>query len=201
MSNTLNIDVENLKNDSRKLFLYDPVLYVDLEPPSTFRVLGYMEKEKTITLEQEYATFETGIPASEIRRDMIRQSFKIEGMLKQFQKETLALVMQRSVDNTDVDWDRVIYGTEVPPAIFPSAMLIGQDVDGDELRLYIRRLQITAETLEIALGAEEYSSILFSGTAQKDETPQTTQPDWPYNPSKANEDNIAFWAFKKVSST
>lgn len=201
MSNNLNIDTENLKNDSSKLFLYDPVMYVDLEPPSTPKVLGYMEKEKTITFEQEYAVFETGIPASEIRRDIIRQSFKIEGMLKQFQKETLALVMQRSVDNTDSEWDRVIIGTEVPAAIFPSVILMGQNVDGDELRLYIRRLQITAETLEIALGAEEYSSIPFVGTAQKDETPLVTQPDWPYNPAKANEDNIAFWALNRVSST
>lgn len=201
MSNNLNIDVENLANNSKYMFLYDPVMYIDLEPPSTPRVLGYMEKEKSIIFENEYAIFETGIPASEVRRDIIRQTLRIEGMLKQFQKENLALVMQRRIDTDDAIYDRVIMGTQVPPAIFPSCILIGQNVDGDEIRLYIRRLQITAETLEIAMGADEYSSIPFVGTAQKDETPLITQPDWPYNASYENEDNIAFWQFPKVSST
>ena len=201
MSNNLNIDVENLVNNSKYMFLYDPIMYIDIEPPSTLRVLGYMEKEKSIIFENEYATFETGIPASEVRRDIIRQTLRVEGMLKQFQKETLALVMQRRIDSDDALVDRVIVGTQVPAAIFPSAVLIGQNVDGDELRLYIRRLQITAETLEIAVGADDYSSIPFVGTAQKDETPLVTQPDWEYNATYAKEDNIAFWQFPKTSST
>lgn len=201
MSNSLNITTPNFGNDSDKFFLHDPALYLNFHDGNGNLGMGYLEAEKTWRQTQEYAIFKTGIPKSEIRRDIIDQEFMIEGMLKQFQKETLALVMQRRVDEDDGDWDRVIIGSELPAALFPSAVLVGKTVDDVELRLFIRRLQITAEDLEIVLGGDEYSSIPFKGTAQKDETPLTTNPDWPYNASYANQDNIAFWAWPKSGSS
>lgn len=200
MSNTLGIDVTNFGNNDTYMFLYDPALYLDIENDGTLRGLGYMEAEKVFEITQEFVIFETGIPRTEVRRDLIRQEFVLSGMLKQVQKETIALLMQRSVDTTDSTWDRVIMGTELPVEVTPAAVLIGENRDGNEVRLYIRKLRIATETLTINFGAEEYLSLDFRGIALKDDTPLTTNPTWPYNPSKANEDNIAFWAFPKFSS-
>lgn len=201
MANSLNIDTSKFGNNSDKFFLHDPALYLDFHDENDEVGLGYLEAEKTWRQTQEYQVFKTGIPKSEIRRDIIDQEFILEGMLKQFQKETLALTMQRRVDTEDTTWDRVMVGSELPAAIFPSAILIGKTVDNTELRLYIRRLQITAEDLEIILGGDEYSSVPFRATAQKDETPLVTNPLWPYNSTYANQDNIAFWAWPKEDSS
>lgn len=201
MANSLNISTGNFGNDSNYFFLHDPALYLDFHDGEGEVGLGYLEAEKTWRQTQEYATFKTGIPKSEIRRDIINQEFVIEGNLKQLQPETLALIMQRRYDDSDATWRRVIIGAEVPAAVFPSCILVGKTVDGNEVRLYIRRLQITAEDLEIILGGDEYASVPFKGTAQKDETPLVTNPTWPHNATYADQDNIAFWAWPIVSSS
>ena len=198
---SLNIDSTKFGNDSNYFFLHDPAMYLNFHDGEGDVGLGYLSAEKTIRQTQEYAIFKTGIPKSEIRRDIIDQEFVLEGMIKQLQPETLALVMQRRYDDSDSTWRRVIVGTEVPAAIFPSCTLVGKTVDANELRLYIRKLQITAEDLEIILGGDDYASIPFRGTAQKDETPLTTNPTWPYNANYADQDNIAFWAWPKVEAS
>jgi len=201
MANNLNIDVANFGNNKDYMFLYDPALFVDFHDGNGLLGLGYMEAEKTIRMIAEYAVFKTGIPHSEIRRDILDQEISIEGILKQVQPETIALVSQRRFDDTDGTWRRVISGSEVPSPVFPSCVLVGQTVDGNELRFYVRRLQITSEDLEIILGGDDYSGIPFKGTAQKDETPLTTNPTWPYNAAYANQDNIAFWAWPKTGTS
>ena len=197
MANSLNIDPTKFGADDNYMFLHDPALYIDFHDGTGQVSLGYLEAEKTWRQTVEYAVFKTGIPKSEIRRDIINQEFQIEGTLKQLQPETMALIMQRRYDDTDTTWRRVIIGSEVPPALFPSCVLIGKTVDGNELRLYVRRLQITGEDLEILLGGDNYASVPFKGYAQKDPTPLVSNPLWPYNPTYANQDNIAFWAWPK----
>jgi len=201
MANSLNIDTTKFGYNDDYMFLHDPALYLDFHDGTGVHALGYLEGEKTWKQTMEYAVFKTGIPESEVRRDLISQEFSIEGKLKQLQPETLALIMQRRYDDSDANWRRVIIGTEVPAAIFPSAILIGKNVSGSELRLYIRRLQIVAEDIEILLGGKEYASIAFKGLAQRDPEPRTTNPTWPYNQAYANQDNIAFWAWPKTSGT
>jgi len=195
MSNSLNINPNNFKFADEYMFLFDPALYIDLHDGTGVHPLGYLEAQKTWRQSMEYAVFKTGIPETEVRRDLISQEFTLEGTLKQIQPETLALIMQRRIDTSNADWVRVIIGTEIPPAIFPSAILIGKNVGGRELRLYIRRLQIVAEDIEILLGGNEYASVKFKGIAQRDPAPLTTNPSWPYNANLATQDNIAFWAF------
>jgi len=201
MANSLNIDPSKFGFDDKYMFLHDPLMYLDFHGGEGLVSLGYLESEKTWRQTLEYAVFETGIPKTEVRRDVIKQGFELEGIVKQFQPEVLALVMQRRYDETDAVWRRVIAGSEIPAAIFPSCMLVTQTVDGNELRLYIRRLQITAEDLEVTLGGATYSSVPFKGTAQKDPTPLETNADWAYNPSYADQDNIAFWAWPKESAS
>lgn len=198
---TLGIDVSKFGKDDQWFFLNDPALFLDFHEGSGLVSIGYLESEKTFRQTMEYANFETGIPRSEVRRDVIRQSFELEGVLKQFQKETMALTMQRTVDTSDATYDRVIIGEAVPDPIFPAAVLIGQTVDGDEIRLWVRKLQITSEDLEIILGGEEYSSIPFKGTAQIDVAPATTNPTWAFNAALETQDNIAFWSWEKASSS
>jgi hypothetical protein len=201
MANSLNIDTSKFGFDDNYMFLHDPAMYIDLHDGAGLLSLGYLEAEKTWRQTVEYAMFKTNIPKTEIRRDIISQEFTIEGTLKQLQPETMALIMQRRYDDTDASWNRVIIGSEVPAAVFPSCVLIGKTVDGNELRLYIRRLQITAEDLEILLGGDDYAGLPFKGTAQKDTAPLTTNADWPYNPSYADQDNIAFWAWPRAGAS
>src|SRR4030042_1606889 len=168
MANNLNIDTSKFGNDDNYFFLHDPALYLDFHDGNGEKGLGYLDAEKTLRQAQEYAKFQTGIPKQEIRRDIISQELTFEGTLKQLQPETLALIMQRRYSSTDLTWNRVIIGSEVPAAVFPSCILIGKTVDAKELRFYIRRLQITAEDLEIILGGDDYASVPFKGTAQRD---------------------------------
>lgn len=201
MSNTLNINASNFGNNSDKFFLYSPALYIDLHDGDGLNGLGYLESELAWKSKVEYAVFKTGIPKSEVRRDIIDQEFRLEGTLKQIQPETMALVMQRRYDDDDTTYNRVMIGAHAPTPLYPSIVLIGQTVDGVELRLYIRRLQITAETLDIMLGGDNYSSLPFAGIAQVDDDPLTTNPLWAYNSTYGTQDNIAFWAWPKTSSS
>lgn len=201
MANSLNIDTTKFGYNDEYMFLHDPALYLDFHDGTGTHPLGYLDAQKTWRQTMEYAIFKTGIPETEVRRDLISQEFTLEGTLKQLQPETLALVMQRRYDDSDTQWQRVIIGTEVPAAIFPSAILIGKNVNGNELRLYIRRLQIVSEDIEILLGGNEYAGVKFKGIAQKDATPNVTNPTWPYNPAYADQDNIAFWAWPKASTS
>ncbi len=201
MANSLNIDTTKFGYNDEYMFLHDPALYLDFHDGTGTHPLGYLDAQKTWRQTMEYAIFKTGIPETEVRRDLISQEFTLEGTLKQLQPETLALVMQRRYDDSDDQWQRVIIGTEVPAAIFPSAILIGKNVNGNELRLYIRRLQIVSEDIEILLGGNEYAGVKFKGIAQKDATPNVTNPTWPYNPAYADQDNIAFWAWPKASTS
>ncbi len=183
MPNDYNVTMTNLAKDDNKFFLFDPAVYVKLqgEEDTSLEPLGYMEVQKAFKGKVSYAKFSEGIPKTEIRRDPIEQEFSFEGKLKQIQKETLALIMRRRVDTTTGDdWDRVIIGTNLPPQLFLCLVLIGQTVDGEEVRLYIRRFQIAAEDLEVALGADDYASIPFSGIATKDEHPLVNNPDWDF---------------------
>lgn len=201
MANSLNIDTTKFGYDDEYMFLHDPALYLDFHDGTGTHALGYLEGEKTWRQTMEYAIFKTGIPESEVRRDMISQEFSLEGTLKQLQPETMALIMQRRYDDTDTEWRRVIIGTEIPAAVFPSAILIGKNVNGNELRLYVRRLQLVSEDIEILLGGKEYASVAFRGLAQRDLAPKVTNPTWPFNELYAEQDNIAFWAWPKVAST
>ena len=201
MANSLNIDATQFGNNSDKFFLYSPALYIDLHDGDGLNGLGYLESELAWKSKVEYAVFKTGIPKSEIRRDVIDQEFRLEGVLKQLQPETVALIMQRRYDSDDSTYNRVIIGAIMPTPLYPSVVLIGQTVDGVELRLYIRRLQITAETLDIMLGGDNYSSLPFAGIAQVDDAPSTTNPTWAYNSTYGTQDNIAYWAWPKSSSS
>lgn len=201
MSNALNITTTNFGNDSEKFFLDSPALYIDLHDGNGLMGLGYLQSELSFKQTVEYAMFKTGIPKTEVRRDVINQEFTLEGVLMQIQPETMALVMQRRFDDDDATYDRVIMGSTVPTPLYPSVVLIGTATNGDELRLYIRRLQITSEDLEIKLGGDDYSSLPFKGTAQVDDDPTTTNPTWAYNTTYGTQDNIAFWAWPKSFSS
>lgn len=202
MSNSLNITTGNFGNDADKFFLYSPALYINLHDGSGDLGLGYLESEFSFKAKQTFAMFKTGIPKTEVRRDMIEQEFTLEGVVMQVQPETLALIMQRRYDSDDATYDRVMIGSILPTMLYPSVILVGQNVSGDEVRLYIRKLMMAVEDLDVKLGGDDYSRIPFKGTAVVDDAPLTTNPTWPYNATYGTQDNIAFWAFaKSLSST
>ncbi len=201
MSNSYNITTSNLGLDSEKLFLHHPALYLDFHDGNGLLRFAYMDKEFSWKIAREYAKFTHGVPANEIRRDLISQEFNLESKCYQIQPETVALLSQAKVDDTDPDWTRVVHGSDIVATLFPSAVLIGKNVNNREARLYIRRLQIAPEDFEMLLGGTEYSNIPLKGIAQKDETPLITNPDWDYNAAYGDLDNIAFWKFAKTSSS
>ena len=191
MSNGLNITTTNFGNDSEKFFLYSPALYVDRHGTDCWAWGIY----RRVELKACRCMFKRD---SQTEVKLNRRSVSV---LMQIQPETMALVTQRRFDDSDEEFDRVIMGSVAPSPIYPSVVLIGQMVSGEELRLYIRRLQITQEDLEIKLGGDDYSNLPFSGTAQVDDAPLTTNPDWPYNSTYGTQDNIAFWAWPKSFSS
>jgi hypothetical protein len=201
MANDLNIETNNFGNNVNYMFLHDPALFLDFHDGNGLLGIGYLEAEKIWRQKVTYAVFKSGIPKTEIARDIIDQEFTLEATLKQLQAETIALVSQRRYDDSDDNWNRVIFGHEAPPAVYPSAVLIGKNKNGREMRLWIRRLQITAEDLELTFGGDNYASVPFNGMAQKDEDPQTTNPDWPYNPTYGDQDSIAFFSWPKTGYT
>lgn len=180
MSNNLNITTSNFGENQDYMYLYDPILYLDFRDGVGPKALGFMEKEKVFKATTQYAIAKAGIPAYEIRRDMIDQEFSLEGQVKQVQPEVLALLMQRRYDDGDSEWNRVIIGSEIPSPVFPSAILVGQNVNGSEMRIYIRRMQINSENLEVSLGGEDYSQLQFAGRALKDTDPIVNNPTWPH---------------------
>jgi len=203
MSNNLNINTSNLgfAASGNNMMLKQAVVYLDFHDGNGQLALGYIEKEISIKATTQYVSFKTGIPETEVRRDMISQEFTVEAKLKQFQKEVIALALQRYLDESDETYDRVIIGSSVPSPVFPSCVIKCWDVSGVSKDLYIRKLQITAEDVEIMLGGGDYAGIPFKGTALVDSAPLTTNPTWPYNPAMATQDNIAFWQFPKDSSS
>ena len=195
----INIDPTNFGRSTDKFFLSSPDMYLDFHDGSGLVRVGYLEAEKTFRAILEWAVFETDIPLTEVARDVVKQTFELEGSLKQFQRETLAWAMNRRNDESDATYDRVIMGTTLPPLETPSCVLIGATKDAEEMRLYIRKLQIATETIEIMMGASEYSSIPFKASALQDSAPLTTNPTWAYNPLYPTQDNVAFFAFPKAS--
>ena len=181
MENSLNIAPENFGFDREKMYLDDPAVYIKLlgGGDDIFRPLGYMEMEKNWAQALEYAEFKNGIPSQTIRKDVISQSFTLDGNLKQLQPETVALLSNRKIVEGD-GCKRVIMGTKLPSVLFCSIELVTQTLDGKEVRLRIRYAQITAEDFSIAMGGTEHASFPFKIEALKDDDPILHNPDWDY---------------------
>lgn len=195
----LNIDESQLRNNKDLMFLDDPAMYIKIHGSKKWHLFGYMEREKTWSPQVTYASFSTGIPATEVRRDVITQSFEFTGMMKQIQPETLAIIQNRLVITEANGQKRIAYGSEVSPFIYLSVDLIGKNVNGQAVRLRIRRLQMSAEEVEMTFGGDEHTGVEFTGIAQIDETPATTNPEWEYvgdSSVDAKKDNIAFMLFE-----
>ena len=192
MANALNIDFANFSLNDLKMFLYDPAVYIrEWGTDDTLVPIGYMEREKSFKASVKYAEFKTGIPENLIRKDVISQEFIFEGKLKQFNPDSLALVMQRTIDTvTASGYSRILIGSETPSPVFLSMVLIGQTVDGKELRLYIRKLQVSSEDVEVMLGSDKYADLQFKGTALKDANPLVSNPDWDFVSKLIIEDGV-----------
>lgn len=195
----INITPANFGNSVNKLLLSSPDVWLDFHEGTGLVRVGYLEAAKTWRANIQWAVFKTGIPKTEVARDVIEQTFELEGNLKQFQPEALAWVYNRRYDESDGTYNRVLFGTTLPTLETPSCVLIGATKDGEEMRLYIRKFQMGTETVESIFGGDDYTNIPFKGTAIKDEAPLTTNPTWPYNASYGTQDNIAFFAWPKAS--
>jgi len=188
MGNNLNITPANFGLDDDKAFLHDPAVYIkvlDDDADDDFHALGYLKLDKNWSQNMEYAELTANIPEETIRKDAVKQTFMLEGALKQIQPETIALLSQRYIDDSGSGYTRVIMGSKLPSPVFVSVELITQTVDGKALKLRIRKGQITAEDFQMILGAKEHAEVPFKIQALKDTDPYGNNPDWDYYGNKS----------------
>ncbi len=204
MANDLGITPANFGEDSDKLFLHDPVVYIKILEDTTdtnWHALGILKVEKTWAQKLEYATLQTGIPRQTIRKDVVSQEFSLEGAIRQFQPDTVALLSQRKIID-ETSSTRVAMGSGAPPPLFCAVELLTKTVDGKVVKLRIRRAQITAEDFQIEMGGSEHAEIPFKLEALKDSDPSDNNSEWDYDgwetitgdttSSDATIDSIAF---------
>lgn len=183
MANSLGITASNFGNAAGKRFLGDVSVEIALHDSTTgqsgtFYNIGYCDPEKTFSSKRDYVELNTGVPETLVAKDCIKITNSIKTKIKQFQVETFALCMGCEVDTAGDD--RVILGTELPDALECSIILSGETKDGKDLKLYIRRAQITPETVEIALGSvKEYGTLNFEAAILADAYPLETNWGWP----------------------
>ncbi len=183
MANDLNITPANFGEDSGKLFLHDPVVYlkfIDDTTDNNWHALGILKVEKAWSQKVEYATLQTGIPRQTIRKDVVSQEFSLEGAVRQLQPETVALLSQRKVIE-ETGSKRVAMGSGAPPAVFCAVELLTKTVDGKVVKLRIRRAQITAEDFSVEMGGSEHAEIPFKLEALKDPDPSDNNSEWDYD--------------------
>lgn len=184
MANSLNITASNFGLDSGKRFIGDVSVSIRLigDTGTTFYPIGYTEIEKSFESKRSYADFTSGIPEVIVAKDVVKIENTFSCKLRQFQAEVFALVCGAEYVTTGGglgSGPRVIFGSDLPTPLECSLILSGETKDGDTLELYIRKCQITPETVKLALGSKEHASIDFSATVISDEHPHETNWDWP----------------------
>jgi hypothetical protein len=183
MSNSLNITASNFNFDSSKRFLGDVTVSIAIIDDQTkaagdFHSIGYCDPEKTFSSKRDYAEFVAGMPETVIAKDVTKITNTFKAKLKQFQAETFALVCGAYLDTTGTD-KRVVFGTEIPAPLNCSMILSGKTKDGKAMELYIRKLQIAPETIDLAIGSKEYGTLNFEAAIVPDENPLVTNWSWP----------------------
>jgi hypothetical protein len=199
MANSLGITASSFGNAAGKRFLGDVAVEIALHDATTgqsgtFYNIGYCDPEKTFSSKRDYIELNTGVPESLVAKDCIKITNSIKTKIKQFQTETFALCMGAEVDSAGTN-ARVVLGTDLPTALECSIILSGETKDGKDLKLYIRRAQITPETVEIALGSvKEYGTLNFEAAILADEHPLETNWGWPVISEKDSADDAASMA-------
>lgn len=178
--NSSNITATNFGNDASKRFLGDVTVSIRLhgDTSNTFYPIGYCDPEKSFSSKRDYAEFVSGMPEIVVAKDLTKITYSFKAKLKQFQAETFALACGSQIDSSQ-NAKRVLFGTDLPPTLELSMILSGATKDGKTMELYVRKAQVTPETIEIALGSKEYGAIPFEAVIVADDHPLETNWDWP----------------------
>ncbi len=147
-------------------------------------LVAYTDPGMTIRQLRDVATAEgsqggTKVP---IRRDVIRNGAEIEGAFKQFDIDTMQMVMGGTIV-TGAGYSRLYFGSS---SGLPSETLWafkGERVDGKVMWLIVPKGQVLSP-IEMSLGGDEHASIPFTLGANIDET-MTAAGD--------NEKNLYYW--------
>lgn len=184
MANSLNITASNFNNDVAKAFMGDVTVQLAMIDSSTsqagtFYPIGKFKAEgKTVKVDTEYAELLTNIPQVLADKAPIKRTYTFEADLVNLQLENLALCLNAYIDDADSN-KRLIFGEQIPSTLEVSVILSGEQRDGKDLEIYIRKGQITPESVELMLGAPEFASIKFSVNMVPDEHPHRTNFTWP----------------------
>jgi hypothetical protein len=196
MANHLNIDFTNgFGNDKDYYFIDDPIVYVREAGATTDPVaIGYTKIGKNFSVKTERAKVYCGIPQSLVRNDPIKQDVEFSCDLYQFSPENFALALNRTIDTSTGSVTRVVIGSNIPNALDFNVAVIGRDVEGKYVGIYIRRLNVSADDVTLALGATEHGAIALKGACMIDENPAVNSYQWEYDATVDNDD-IAFIKF------
>jgi len=180
MSNELNILPAGFNDKADKFFIDDPIVLIKIlnDPNWTaFKTLGRAEIDKIFTIENEYAEFKAGIPQRLIAKDVVSSKQMFESKLKSIQAETIALLSQ-SIIETGTGDTKVFMGSELPVQVYIALILQGKTRDGKQVELRIRKLVMSTETVKIALGGKEYSTLDFKAEVLVDDDPLVNNFEW-----------------------
>lgn len=183
MANSLNITATDFTNDVSKAFASDVTMQLAIIDTTTqmagiFYNIGKFKAEgKLFKVETEYAELLTGIPQALADKAPIKRTFSFEADLVNLQIENIALCLNAYLDDSGTN-KRLIFGETIPQTLECSIILSGFQRDGKQLDYYIRKAQITPESVELMLGAPEFSSIKFQSNLIPDSHPFRTNYDW-----------------------
>jgi hypothetical protein len=184
MGNPLNITASNFNNDVAKAFMGDVTVQLALidsttKVAGTFYPIGKFKAEgKAVKVDTEYAELFTGIPQVLADKAPTKRVYTFEADLVNLQIENLALCLNAYIDDSGAN-KRLIFGENIPATLEVCLILSGEQRDGKDLDIYIRKGQITPEAVELMLGAPEFASVKFTTNIVPDPHPHRTNFDWP----------------------
>ena len=103
-----------------------------------------------------------------IRRDTIRNGAEVEGAFKQFDMDTMSMVMGGTIV-TGTGYSRLYFGSSSGLPTETLWAFKGERVDGKKMWLVVPKGQILSP-IEMTLGGDEHASIPFTLGANMDET-------------------------------
>lgn len=182
MSNPLSI-TEAFVNNANKALHGDITVSLAIIDSTTKQAGSYYEigafkpDANMFTCEQEFADLLVGVPQTLAHRSCTKKQYKFEADLVNIAIENLALVLNAEIDD-QTTYKRLLLGSSIPERLECSMILTGYTEDGKQLDVYARKVIWTPDSVELALGGLEFSSLKFSVDLIQDIYPFETNWGW-----------------------
>lgn len=142
-------------------------------PIGSFKPDGNMFK-----CDLEFADLFVNVPQVLAHRACTKRTYKFEADLVNIAIENLALLLNAEIDDSDVTYKRLLLGSSIPERLEASMILAGFTEDGKEFNIYCRKVIWTPDSVELAVGGLEFTSIKFAVDLIQDNLPFETNFAW-----------------------